>query len=80
MHNLAMQHEAGTDLEADEFYQEGLAIVAKERIQRLSRMANAEMHITETERQREAKREVALLEARILREQLKTKLLCHIGT
>jgi hypothetical protein len=78
MHGFAMQHEAGEDLETNEFYQEGLGIIEEEWKQHLVQAAVAEVHIVETEQQREAMREVELLEARLFWEKLKAELSYHL--
>ncbi|KAF8581346.1 hypothetical protein K439DRAFT_1654083 [Ramaria rubella] len=68
LHNLAIQVEAGMDLEADEFYQKGVA---------LSELTQGDDN--ETKRQQEVAHDVALLEARLTREQLKKGLFAYLG-
>jgi len=78
MHGFAMQHEAGEDLETDDFYWEGLIIIKDERRQHQEHAENAEEYIDETERQQETARDVELLQAWLFRETLKKELFNHL--
>jgi DDE superfamily endonuclease len=69
VHCFAMTHEAGQDISADEFFREGLRIVAEERTAR----ASEEDNIIDTDD--EISRQVTLLEGKVKREQLKEFLL-----
>jgi hypothetical protein len=71
VHTYAMSHEAGTDITSDDFFREGLRIVEEERITRMDgEAAPAEIP--------EVTREVALLEGKVKREELKHALLARL--
>ena len=68
-----MTHEAGNDVTADAFFQEGLRIVEEER---LSREAQADE--AEEEHRQEARREITLLQGKAKRNELKRGLLARL--
>ena len=69
-----MRHEAGLELSSDEFYLEGVRIMEEERILGVAQKAAAETRATVNEEQREANREIDLLEGKLMRENLKKEL------
>ena len=74
LHTFAMRHEAGLELSSDEFYLEGVRIMEEERILGVAQKAAAETRATVNEEQREANREIDLLEGKLMRENLKKEL------
>lgn len=78
LHTFAMRHEAGLELSVDEFYLEGIKIMAAEKILRSSQLAEAEIRVTADEAQRDAARDIELLEGRLKRESLKNNLLAYL--
>ena len=69
-----MRHEAGLDMSSDEFYLEGIRIMEEERVLGAAQMAAAEERAATDEEQREASRDVDLLEGKLMRENLKKEL------
>jgi len=45
LHSFAMDHEEGTDLSSDEFYQEGLQLVDAEHLHQTAHQASVEAHV-----------------------------------
>jgi len=74
LHTFAMRHEAGLDMSSDEFYLEGIRIMEEERVLGAAQMAAAEERAATDEEQREASRDVDLLEGKLMREHLKKEL------
>src|ERR1700723_3473221 len=74
LHTFAMRHEAGLELSSDEFYLEGVRIMEEERILGVAQKATAEKRQTVNGEQREANREIDLLEGKLMRENLKKEL------
>jgi len=70
----SMDHEEGTDLSSDEFYQEGLRLVDAEHLHQTACQASVEAHVQATDSEREAVHDLELLEGQLFRENLKTKL------
>jgi len=69
-----MRHEAGLDMSSDEFYLEGIRIMEEEQVLGAAQMATAEERAATDEEQREASRDVDLLEGKLMREHLKKEL------
>jgi len=74
LHSFAMDYEEGTDLSSDEFYQEGLWLVDAEHLHWTAHQTSAEAHVQAMDSEREAAHDLGLLEGRLFRENLKTKL------
>lgn len=70
-----MRHEAGVDMSTDEFYLEGIRIMAEEAKIRAMQKATA----IEEEEQLQASRDVGLLEGKLKREKLKKDLFAHLN-
>jgi hypothetical protein len=70
-----MRHEAGVDMSTDEFYLEGIRIMAEEAKIRTMQKATA----VEEEEQLQASRDVGLLEGKLKREKLKKNLFAHLN-
>ena len=66
-----MDHEEGTDLNSNKFYQEGLRLVEAERLHQAAYQASAEAHVGATDSEREAAHDLGLFE--VVQEHLKTK-------
>jgi hypothetical protein len=74
LHTFAMRHEGGLELSSDEFYLEGLRIMEEERLSGAAQKVAAEERAAADEQQREATRDIELLEGKLMRENLKKEL------
>ena len=77
LHSFAIEHEQGREVEVDDFFQDGIAILEQDR--RANMEDSDEAHIR-TEREREAAHDVELLRGRLRREQLKRDLFMYLDS
>ncbi|KIJ42884.1 hypothetical protein M422DRAFT_253990 [Sphaerobolus stellatus SS14] len=75
LHNFAMQHEEDEDIEGNEFYREGLALMERERS-----TGDREATVVENSRVSEANHDVELLLGQLKREELKEALFNYLDT
>lgn len=78
LHTFAMRYESGLELSTDEFYLEGVRIMAAEKILIAAQTTEAEAGAAVDEAQREAVRDIELLEGRLKRENLKRDLFAYL--
>jgi|SRR5882757_4491804 len=78
LHTFAIRQEAGLDMSTNEFYLEGLRIADEERVSNAAQRAAAEDRAVGNESEREALREVELLEGKLKRETLKKELFAYL--
>lgn len=78
LHTFAMRHKAGLNIMKDEFFIKGKEIMAEEKRAAAAWRAASELQATQDEAQREATRDVELLEGRLKQEKLKKDLFVYL--
>lgn len=73
-----MNHEAGQDIQSDQFFIEGMQLMQEEARKRAQRKEREEEHAAQAERLREESREIELLEGKLKREELKKDLFAYL--